>query len=109
MLYILEVNVEIPNGIKKDGQYLTWLKDEIGHDEWFNMLKDIKPIRSELTEYFSRSFEDNICTNEYVTSSEDNRQIAKTAIKKHMSSDKFNITYVEKEFDGSIRDYIFLQ
>lgn len=109
MLYILEVNIEIPNGIKKDGQYLAWLQDEIGNDEWFAMIKEIKPIRNNLTEYFDRSFEGNICKNEYVTSSEDNRQIAKTAIQKHIKSDKFNITYVEKEFDGSVRDYVFLQ
>jgi hypothetical protein len=109
MLYILEVNVEIPNGIKKDGQYLTWLKDEIGHDEWFVMAKEILDIRKNKIKFFSRSFKDNICTNEYVAQSIENIDIVKSAIEKHMSSDKFIITYVEKEFDGSIRDYVFLQ
>ena len=109
MLYILEVNVEIPNGIKKDGQYLTWLKDEIGHDEWFVMAKEILDIRKNKIEFFSRSFKGNICTNEYVAQSIEKIDILKSAIKKHMLSDKFNITYVEKEFDGSIRDYVFLQ
>ena len=109
MLYILEVKVEIPERIKKDGEYLSWLRDEFGNDEWHNMSKEIKAVRSNHTEYFNRIFEGNICTNEYVTSSVQSRDTAKATIQKYMPSDKFIITYVEKEFNGTTRDYVFLQ
>lgn len=111
MIYILKVNLELPklNYVYRDGDYLKYLRNTLGIDEFKLLDTEIKKLRKDNIRYFSRVYSKSSCENEYITFEDEDRKIIKATIEKFFNNERFKVAFIEEDKDYSIKEYIFLQ
>ena len=111
MIYILEVKVELPK-LKyqyRDGDYYNFLKQSLSRDEYSLLETEVKRIRKNNIKFYRRYYTNKSCLNEYVSYTEEDRKEIKNTISKFLTDEKFTVSYNEKEYDYTVKEYIFLQ
>jgi len=111
LIYIITALIQLPKlkTTYKDGDYLKFLRSSLSGSSYNELVLDIKDLRKDCVDYYSRNYTTTSCSTEYITNSSDKRNKIKSVLQKHLTTDIFDITYEQQDLDLTIKEYIFLQ
>lgn len=93
----------------KDGDYLKFLRMSLSGSDYNELVIDIKYLRENCIEYYSREYTRSSCETEYITYTVEKRDEIRSVLEKHLTPDMFEISYEQEDLDFTIKEYIFLQ